>query len=82
MSQIRTATSPKPTRRRGGRSKSMAVDTRVADKRYTHVRRREQASMPRFDWRDWLIPGALTSCLTTIVAYHHDVVFNVVSHLL
>jgi hypothetical protein len=76
MSQTRTA-SPKPSRRRGGRSSSMAVDTR-----YAHIRRREQAGAPRFDWRDWLIPGGVIASLAYISAYHHATLIEAVGALL
>ncbi|MGH8444200.1 MAG: hypothetical protein ACREVL_02985 [Solimonas sp.] len=73
MSQNQTASPDETRRRRGGRSKPMAVDTR-----YARMRRREQAVAARakwlkkwLNWQDWLIPGGVIACLGTISAYHH-----------
>lgn len=79
MSLSKTASQTKP-RRRGGRSASMAIDTR-----YTHVRRRSQAAelpaeTPR-DWHDWLIPGAVLSCLGSIMLYHHATLLSTIGGL-
>ncbi|WP_028006527.1 hypothetical protein [Solimonas flava] len=71
----------KPARRRGGRSKPMAVDTRS----YARVRRRESAAATaakaRADWRDLLIPSGVVASLGFIAVYHHAVLLETVTAL-
>ena len=72
---------PKPARRRGGRSKPMAVDTRP----YARVRRRESvaatAARVGADWRDWLIPSSVVASLGFIATYHHAVLIETIGAL-
>ena len=76
MSHARTA-SQQPSRRRGGRNPSMAVDTR-----YARNRRRETPVAPAHDWRDWLIPAGVLSVLATIGIYHYNTLVGTLGALL
>ena len=68
MKQPRTASKHGRTgsSRRGGRSPTMAVDTR-----YAQARRREAVLAATQDWHDWLIPSGVVGVLAGITLYHH-----------
>lgn len=75
MSMPRTASkrSRSTPPRRGGRSTTMAIDTR-----YAPTRRREMAAIETHDWHDLLIPCGVIGVLASITLYHHSLLIGMV----